>query len=633
MTRRPVCAKSPTPLGTSFSLTLAPHRKYSMSGFEIAGVVLGAFPLAISAIDGYRRVARKVDAWRDVRLIYTRCSEDLKNEQLLFKRHLRLLVFPLVSDVVAAQDLLDNPSGPRWADADIAELLEKKLGESFELYICYVQRIKEAIDDVSAEMESYSELVDEKRKQQAVSTLARLSGSSIKDAAKLQTYKARFLEGEANRKRLLTELRDSNQKLWKLLDSSEKDAALTRQLEAAQAASTLDASLCNFWRTATAFFRALAAACGCQCRTDHAAGLLLQHRASCKDKAKFEVLFTIKASESGPSSLNRWEAFTTRIEEGNHSGLIKESRTLIEKKTINQPCSQVQPKAGIRRSAFRAKAAATQRAKVQFTPTISLNTPSSDLGAQQFQPISTICESLCVIETGCKGYLDLPDENRRYYVHSVSQHVKTPHSVTLEQILNKGVRPAPTRRESFSIALIIASSFLQLLDSPWFPSTGHRTYPFTKSSLIFPADSSKPNVFLLHQPHIRRDFAVIAADKEATTSSNATAPADGVGPALARLGITLLELCFRAPLEQQPYRTSWPRGESEQEREGFDFLAAKDWLRDVKDEVGEEYATAVSWCLLGNATVSADKWRSEMLKEVVWPLQRCVDYFKLSGSG
>lgn len=137
-----------------------------MSGFEIAGVVLGAFPLAISAIDGFRRVARKVDAWREVRLIYTRCSEDLKNEQLAFKRHLRLLVFPLVSDVVAAQELLDNPSGPRWADPDIAELLQKKLGESFELYICYVQRIKETIDNIRAEIETYSELVEEKRKRQ-----------------------------------------------------------------------------------------------------------------------------------------------------------------------------------------------------------------------------------------------------------------------------------------------------------------------------------------------------------------------------------------------------------------------------------------------------------------------------------
>lgn len=396
----------------------------------------------------------------------------------------------------------------------------------------------------------------------------------------------------------------------------------------------MDASLCNFWKTATAFFRALAAACGCQCRTDHAAGLLLQHRASCKDKAKFEVLFTIKASESGPSSQNRWEAFATRIEEGNHSGLAKESRTLIENKTIHQPCPQVQPKPGIRKSALRAKAAATQRAKVQFTPTITLNAPSSGPDVQRFQPISTICESLCVIETGCKGYLELPDENRRYYVYSVSQHAKIPHSVTLEQILNKDVRPAPTRRESFSIALIIASSFLQLLDSPWFPSTGGGTYPFTKSSLVFPADLSKPDIFLLHQPHIKRDFAVIAADsREVTSPSNNATPTDGVGRALARLGITLLELCFRAPLEQQPCRTSWPRGESEQEREGFDFLAAKDWLREVNDEAGPEYAAAVSWCLLGNATAPADKWRSEMLNEVVRPLQRCLDWFRLSGSG
>ena len=43
-----------------------------MSGFEVAGVVLGAFPVAIAAIDGYRRVALKVQAWKEIRLTYVR---------------------------------------------------------------------------------------------------------------------------------------------------------------------------------------------------------------------------------------------------------------------------------------------------------------------------------------------------------------------------------------------------------------------------------------------------------------------------------------------------------------------------------------------------------------------------------
>ncbi|KAL8376929.1 hypothetical protein RB595_007857 [Gaeumannomyces hyphopodioides] len=477
-----------------------------------------------------------------------------------------------------------------------------------------------------------SSLIQEKMAE-PIATGSRFRGSLNKDAAKFQAYKAKFLQGEANRKRLFADLKDCNEKLWKLLDSSEKDAQLTRQLEVAQAASVLDNSLCTFWKTATAFFRALAAACRCHCRAEHAARLLLQHRASCKEKSQFEMLFTIQTTEDNQQQPHPWEAFRTRIEEGNHGGFIRESHILIEKKTPCQTGQRSQLAATTTKVTLRARGGETpaQKAKVQFTPAVLLDTPSRGPDTPQFRPISTLCKSLCSPKTSCQGYLDLPDEDRRYYVYSVAQHAKVPPSVTLRQILNKDVKPLPTRRESYAIALIIASSFLQLADSPWLPNAGSGHHSFANSSLIFLADPSNPNVFLLHQPHINRDFSVIAADGETNSTTNAARRGD-IGPSLERLGITLLELCFRAPLEQQPCRALWPSGGSGQERDGYDFLAAKDWLREVNDEAGSEYAAAVSWCLLGNATAPADKWRSEMLNEVVRPLQRCLDCFGLAGS-
>lgn len=133
-----------------------------MSGFEVTGVVLGAFPIAIAAVDGYKRLAQKVDAWNEARQTYRRCSADLKNEQLVFKRHLRMLVLPLVVDRDSAQVLLEDVSGQRWKDADIADLLESKLGESYELYLGYMRRMEETLADLSEELKLDSDLVQDR---------------------------------------------------------------------------------------------------------------------------------------------------------------------------------------------------------------------------------------------------------------------------------------------------------------------------------------------------------------------------------------------------------------------------------------------------------------------------------------
>ncbi|KAI6364213.1 hypothetical protein MCOR25_005710 [Pyricularia grisea] len=107
-------------------------------------------------------------------------------------------------------------------------------------------------------------------------------------------------------------------------------------------------------------------------------------------------------------------------------------------------------------------------------------------------------------------------------------------------------------------------------------------------------------------------------------------PTSNFGVPLAHLGITPLELYFRSPLEKRRNRMGWPPGSSDREREGFDMLAAGDWLGEVAEETGSNYAIVVSWCLMGNRTVPAGRGWEEMLREVVIPLQRCLSSFKLA---
>jgi hypothetical protein len=69
-----------------------------MSGIEVAGLVLGAFPIAIWGLEHYCDVARRMGFWYEIRSNYQRTSNELKFHYLSFERNLEQLLYPLVAD-------------------------------------------------------------------------------------------------------------------------------------------------------------------------------------------------------------------------------------------------------------------------------------------------------------------------------------------------------------------------------------------------------------------------------------------------------------------------------------------------------------------------------------------------------
>jgi hypothetical protein len=161
----------------------------------------------------------------------------------------------------------------------------------------------------------------------------------------------------------------------------------------------------------------------------------------------------------------------------------------------------------------------------------------------------------------------------------------------------------------------MASSFLQLLDSPWLPTSFH------KKDVIFLRDEKSAQRFRIDRPHVSRD---IHNESENERFSDCHEKANFSDP-LDHLGIMLLELCFGRILEDQPCRKGWPVGGNEKERAVFDVMAARAWQCHVIEEAGFDFAEAIGWCLGGNRSTPPDRWRQEMLRKVVQPLQRCRD--------
>ena len=195
----------------------------------------------------------------------------------------------------------------------------------------------------------------------------------------------------------------------------------------------------------------------------------------------------------------------------------------------------------------------------------------------------------------------------------------SPDLVTLDQILRGQGLPMPKRRQRFALAFVLASSFLQLLESPWLPTS------WKKSDIVFfQSDDAPSGKFLLDQPHLNRNrhhpreghLRGIATENERRKR---------LADALDLLGIVLLELCFGQLLEDQSYRSKYPhlQGMDEDIKAVLDVAAAKEWHGEIEEEAGYDYAQAVGWCFGGILQTSPDQWRKEMLTKVVRPLESC----------
>lgn len=252
---------------------------------------------------------------------------------------------------------------------------------------------------------------------------------------------------------------------------------------------------------------------------------------------------------------------------------------------------------------------------------------SSTTNTSRGGPISNLCSSLDQGSDRCCGYIT--KEDYRYYVYRVSrQQIEHFDCITIDQILRNGVSPAPSRRQRYTLSFILASSFLQLLGTPWIPDS------WKKTDIVFINNDKNSDVFLLDQPHLHREFIATPPQgneqqQHSLPGSTATATANisaKTFQSLELLGIVLLELCFGQLLEAQSYRKKLPPGDDEMQKYAFDFVAARQWNDEVNEEAGPDFDEAIRWCFEGHRNTSPEKWRQEMLRRVVQPLERCHKY-------
>lgn len=469
-----------------------------------------------------------------------------------------------------------------------------------------------------------------------------------------------------------------NGRLRDILGSSDRLAALRRSRVSSKTAA-INFGLSKFWSHASSVFDLLTEAWSCKCQAFHYANLLLQHRVSAT--VNFQVVFWYKSHSEGGQLPWTWQDISIRLLEVSQMPIILKTPTTqsIPPKGSMLPATPPSTPAaqdvgleagdnyiGSQKSFFgkwkhqkrhknhhrhhnqhqhqhrhpeksgsngtferllapessqSVETPATlntpTRPKVAFIDPSSATTDDTDSTPR----ITDLCTTIASCTSELPIYGCLMKDSHQYLVQPLGKANNDPQKqVTLESLLSKSSPITLSRRQRYHIALILASSHVQLHPTPWLTAKWSKTDIFFLHS---PGDADK---IATEQPYISRSLSkALYCPPGILTQKTLTSNTYNFQDSIRNLGIMLLELCFGTAIEDHKMRRNL-NATDEQSLQLINYAVAIQWVRDVVEEAGPEYADAVTWCL-HNVPESGteERWREDMFAGVVEKLKYCYD--------
>ena len=123
-----------------------------MSGIEAVGLLLGAYPLLMSALEHFRQGAELLEDWWRIKKEYKQCKNEIKVHELAFESNMERFLLPLIVDDDDVDALIAEPGGPAWKDPSLEETLKQRLPKSYDLFLDTISDIKSTMDGLKEEL-------------------------------------------------------------------------------------------------------------------------------------------------------------------------------------------------------------------------------------------------------------------------------------------------------------------------------------------------------------------------------------------------------------------------------------------------------------------------------------------------
>jgi hypothetical protein len=283
--------------------------KYASYKMEVAGIVLGAIPLIISAMEYYPKVKELgIRYWR-----FRRTRQDELSRVAFCKELLNLHLQALLQLNSAQMETLSrNPAAGIWVDAGVEDQLKQRLAGSYDVY----SGILAIIETQMARVMRAAKVDDEAFKNYLVSNVANPS-----DAESLRIRATAFCRkfaiqprigihvlGHLQREELLKELEASIKRLKELLEAVD-GVSQGNKIQQVARNYRIPLAMQGYWHRAERIWRLIHEHFLCGCRSKHCARLWLDKSSMVQDSVGLVFLF----DKAIPRTAKPWKRFRLEI--------------------------------------------------------------------------------------------------------------------------------------------------------------------------------------------------------------------------------------------------------------------------------------------------------------------------------
>ncbi|QGI78362.1 hypothetical protein CEK25_005091 [Fusarium fujikuroi] len=569
-----------------------------MSGFEVAGIVLGSIPIVVSALQCYMNGLGTLQNFRSYKRILKSLILTLKTEHVNLQNICEKLLTGIAPQT-RIEEMIRDPFGDLWREEEIFNKLRLRLWSSLQVFDDRVQDMREAIQQMM-----------EKLNVGADGEVEWAESSSIKKHFK----RATFILQKSNHEEVLTRIRDGVSALQCL-------AVLNTDLES-QRKSRSQGRLNKLVNgMLSGIYHALRSTMTCKCSDLHDVGLRLTPPSRTvvpedddEDIIK-ELQFRLAVSYlTGSSQVNtskQWNEILLRSGDDSKMSTVSftAQRTCASRKTVGFAVPSTTPSTNSQQS----QTVVIESALSNLTLN-TLRTMSEPLCSKH---INNLCETMQTMGKKKQGercghiqhcYMT---ETKRYDVYTLEclGSCKEWSLVPLKQVLQD---PALLYGDKLRLAWMIACGVLQMQGTPWVAD-------IPRSEDIFIAQ--KGGVHQFQHVFVLRHFPEDPRVNASVSPNN---------PFMLYLGILLIELILGqsiATLDSPQTQTLEPG----LPRHILDYEAANKLLGRVMMTGGSGYYNAVERCLRSDMQIVRESHLQSSCQESRPPYRNMPCFVYING--
>lgn len=557
-----------------------------MSGFEVAGIVLGALPLVITALQNYNQGLSTLQKWRRYERELRSLIRNIETERVKLQNVCEKLLVGLVPPS-RIEDMIDNPMGDLWTEEETLKKIHFRLGRGFGVFEDTIKDVRAAVDEMSKRM-------------------AAKGGGTVSSELK----RAAFTLNRSQYADLLSAIRDGISNLENLTDRN-------MELEPARRVRSQGRFLMLLRNMSQSLHRALQSSLGCAC--GHDVSLRLEHRSvgyfSTQDDedvigdTAFNLALLCKSGKGDPTTdvttedTSIWEQIQVK------PTMIPGAQPISTKSQVSfTQAKKDHVKRGVRfTDSFKsASSSATtlvpedeDMLTAHMSPRMSIPNViagTASLGPTDFKPIANLCglfrKSNKKAEADSYGTIidHGSDAARGYKVYPISvsdyEEPRQASVISLREILQQGDNsPHLPYQNRLQLAVVLSSSILQLHGSHWLPDNiGSRDiffatkqgYPIYNHPLVMKSLQTDYPAPYKHEGEIVMPFKC--------------------NPTLFSLGVLLIELILGETFESLRTAQETALGAS---RLLLDYITAQRVVDQIR-MMSSNYGTAVTRCFGGD---------------------------------